>query len=54
MRWALRKLGVDKWLIHTVMALYTNACTVAGCAFRSPTAIGMHFNGRLPDYWKSN
>ena len=28
MRWALRKLGVDEWLIHTVMALYTEACTV--------------------------
>ena len=28
MRWALRKLGVDKWLICTVMALYTEACTV--------------------------
>ena len=27
-RWALRKLGVDKWLIRTVMALYTEACTV--------------------------
>ena len=26
--WALRKLGVDKWLIRTVMALYTEACTV--------------------------
>ena len=27
-RWALQKLGVDKWLIRTVMALYTEACTV--------------------------
>ena len=29
-RWALRKLGlgVDEWLIHTVMALYTEACTL--------------------------
>ena len=27
-RWALRKLGVDEWLIRTVMALYTEACTV--------------------------
>ena len=24
-RWALRKLGVDQWLIRTVMALYTEA-----------------------------
>ena len=28
MRWALRKLGVDEWLIRTVMALYTEACPV--------------------------
>ena len=28
MRWALRKLGMDEWLIRTVMALYTKACTV--------------------------
>ena len=28
MRWALRKLGVVEWLIHTVMALYIVACTV--------------------------
>ena len=28
MRWALGKLGVDEWLIYTVLALYTEACTV--------------------------
>ena len=27
-RWALWKLGVDEWLIRTVMALYIEACTV--------------------------
>ena len=27
-RWALRKLAVDEWLIRTFMALYTEACTV--------------------------
>ena len=27
-RWALQKLGVDEWFICTVMALYTEACTV--------------------------
>ena len=27
-RWALRKLGVDEWLIRRVMALYTVACNV--------------------------
>ena len=30
-KWALTKPGVDDWLIHTVMALYTEACT----AFRT-------------------
>ena len=28
MRWALRKLGVDEWIIRTVRTLYTEACTV--------------------------
>ena len=28
MRCALRKLGVDEWLIRTVMALHTENCTV--------------------------
>ena len=28
-RWALWNLSVDDWLIRTVMALYTEACTVA-------------------------
>ena len=27
-RWALRKLGLDEWLIRTAMSLYTEACTV--------------------------
>ena len=27
-RWDLRKLSVDEWLIRTVMAFYTEACTV--------------------------
>ena len=27
-RWAFRKLDVDEWLIRTVMALYTESCTV--------------------------
>ena len=27
-RWGLRKLCVDEWLIRTVMALYTEVCTV--------------------------
>ena len=27
-RWTLRKLGVDEWLICTIMTLYTEACTI--------------------------
>ena len=27
-RWSLRKLGVDEWLIGIVMALYTEVCTI--------------------------
>ena len=46
MRWALRKLGVDEWLIHTVMALYTGACTVvrtdAGLSESFEVKVGLH------------
>ena len=27
-RWAFRNLGVDEWVIRTVLALYKEACTV--------------------------
>ena len=46
MRWALRKLGVDEWLIRTVMALYTEACTVvrtyAGLSKSFEVKVGLH------------
>ena len=46
MRWALRKLGVDEWLIRTVMALYTEACTVvradAGLSESFEVKVGLH------------
>ena len=46
MRWALRKLGVDEWLICTVMALYTEACTVvrtdAGLSESFEVKVGLH------------
>ena len=46
MRWALRKLGVDEWLIHTVMALYTEACTLvrtdAGLSESFEAKVGLH------------
>ena len=45
-RWALRKLGVDEWLIRTVMALYTEACTVvrtdAGQSESFEVKVGLH------------
>ena len=45
-RWALRKLGVDEWLIRTVMALYTEACTVvrtdAGLSESFEVNVGLH------------
>ena len=46
MRWALIKLGVDEWLIHTVMALYTEDCTVvrtdAGLDESIEVKVGLH------------
>ena len=45
-RWALRKLGVDEWLIRTVMALYTEACTIvrtdAGLSESFAVKVGLH------------
>ena len=46
MRWALRKLGVDEWLICPVMALYTEACTIvrtdAGLSENFEVKVGLH------------
>ena len=45
-RWALRKLGGDEWLIRTIMALYTEACTVvrtdAGLSESFEVKVGLH------------
>ena len=45
-RWALMKLGVDEWPIRTVMALYTEACTVvrtdAGLSESFEVKVGLH------------
>ena len=45
-RWALCKLGVDEWLIRTVMALYTEACTIvridAGLSESFDVKVGLH------------
>ena len=45
-RWALRKLCVDEWLIRTVMAMFTKACTVvrtyAGLIESFEVKVGLH------------
>ena len=45
-RLTLRKLGVDEWLIGTVMALYTEACTIvrtdAGLSESFEVKVGLH------------
>ena len=45
-KWALRKLGMDEWLIHTFMALYTEACTVVrtdvGLSESFEVKVGLH------------
>ena len=45
-RWALRKLGAEEWLIRTVMALYTEAYTVvrtdAGLSERFEVKVDLH------------
>ena len=45
-RWALRKLGLDEWLIRIVMALYTEACTVVrtnvGLGEKFDVKVGLH------------
>ena len=50
-RCALRKLGVDEWLIRTVMALYTVACTVvrtdAGLSESFEVNVGLHHGSVL-------
>ena len=40
-RWGLRKLGVGEWLSHTVMALYTEACTLV----RTDAGLSESFEG---------
>ena len=45
-RWALRMPGVDEWLIRTVMALCTEACTTviadAGLSESFEVKVGLH------------
>jgi len=35
MRWAVRKLGVEEWLVLAVMSVYTGAKTVVGTVYET-------------------
>ena len=54
-RWALRKPGVDEWLIRTVMALYTEACTVVrtdtGLSKSFEVKVGLHQGSVQSQRW---
>ena len=43
----MRKLGVDEWLIRTVMALYTEACTVV----RTDAGLSESFGVNIIHLW---
>ena len=47
MRWALRKLGVDEWLIRTVKSLYTEAFSVV------KTDVGFFLKFGREGWWAS-
>ena len=54
-RWALRKLGVDEWLIRTVMTLYTDACTVnAGISESFDVKVGLQLFAVVMDVVSSD
>ena len=46
MKWALRRSGVEEWLVAAVMSLYTDACTVvrtsAGDSEKFEVRVGVH------------
>jgi len=45
-RWAMRKLGVEKWLVSAVMSMYTGAKTVVRTVYGNSNSfevkVGMH------------
>ena len=41
-RWAMRKLGVDVWLIRTFMTLYTEVCTALTVSTKSTVVFCCH------------
>jgi len=51
MRWAMRKLGVEEWLVLTLMSMYTGAKTfvrtVCGSSKCFEVKVGMHQGSAL-------
>ena len=50
-RWAMRKLGVEEWLVSAVMSMYTGAKTVVRTAYGNSNGfevqVGMHQGSAL-------
>jgi len=50
-RWAMRKLGVEEWLVSAVMSMYTGAKTVARTVYGNSNGfevkVGMHQGSEL-------
>jgi len=45
-RWAMRKLGVEEWLVSAVMSMYTGAKTIVRTVYGNSSSfevnVGMH------------
>ena len=50
-QWAMRKLGVEEWLVSAVMSMYTGAKTVVRTVFGNSSSfevkVGMHQGSAL-------
>jgi len=50
-RWAMRKLGVEEWLVSAIVSMYTGAKTVVRTAYGNcngfEVKIGMHQGSAL-------
>jgi len=51
MSWAMRKLGVEEWLVSAVMSMYTGAKTVVRTVYGNSSGcevkVGMHQGSAL-------
>jgi len=52
-RWAMRKLGVEEWLVSAVMSMYTGAKTVVRTVYDNSNSfeveVGMHQGSALSE-----